>query len=115
MKNNLIIKFNYIQNKLKILNINKLFKECYNLTINKDIIWIILNKSFINLKINNNLNKNLILIIKIILNQEKEHLELLKNVKVKLILIIMQLNKLNLILILVKYKLYNKLKYSSCN
>ena len=74
MKNNLIIKFNYIQSKLKILNINKLFKECYNLTINKDIIWIKLNKSFINLKINNNLNKNLIFIIKIILNQEKEHL-----------------------------------------
>ena len=85
MKNNIIIKLNHIQNKLKILNINRLFKECYNLIINKDLILIKLNKSFIILKINKNLNENLILIIKIILNQEKDHLELLKNIKVKLI------------------------------
>ena len=45
--------------------------------------------------------------------QEKDHLELLKNVKVNLIINFMQLNKLNNImdkLILLKYKLFNKLK-----
>ena len=44
--------------------------------------------------------------------QEKVLLELLKNVKVKLIIIIMQLNILNnkkVILILMNYKLDNKL------
>ena len=85
MENNIIIKFKITSNKLRILNINKLFKVCYNLIINKNLIQIKLNKNFIILKINYNLNKNLIFIIKIILNQEKDHLELLKNVKVKLI------------------------------
>ena len=59
---------------------------------------------------NINLNKNLIL--KKELNQEKVLLELLKNVLVNLIIIIMQLNILNkqkVILILMNYKLDNKL------
>ena len=45
-------------------------------------------------------------------NQEKVLLELLNNVKVKLIIIIMQLNILNnkkVILVLMNYKLDNKL------
>ena len=60
-----------------------------------------------NLKVNNNLIMNLILIKE--LYQEKVLLVLLKNVKVKLMINIMQLNKQKLILILMKYKLYNKL------
>ena len=64
---------------------------------------------FINLKLNNNLKMNLI--FKKELYQEKVNMKLLNNVKVKLI-IIMQLNILNnqkLILILMNYKLDNKL------
>ena len=59
---------------------------------------------------NINLNKNLISIKE--LYQEKVLLELLKNVLVNLMIIIMQLNILNnqkLMLILMNYKLDNKL------
>ena len=65
---------------------------------------------FINLKLNQNLKMNLI--FKKELNQEKVLLELLKIVKVKLIINNMQLNMLNkqkVILILMNYKLDNKL------
>ena len=56
---------------------------------------------------NFNLKMNLILIKDFY--QEKVHLELLKNVLVIMIINIMQLNNLKLILILMKYKLDNKL------
>ena len=62
---------------------------------------------FINLKLNQNLKMNLI--FKKELYQEKVLLELLKTVLVKLIINIMQLNNQKLILILMNYKLYNKL------
>ena len=65
---------------------------------------------FINLKLNNNLKMNLI--FKKDNYQEKVLLELLKIVKVKLIINNMQLNMLNnqkVILILMNYKLDNKL------
>ena len=65
---------------------------------------------FIHLKLNNNLMMNLI--FKKELYQEKVLLELLKIVKVKLIINNMQLNMLNnqkVILILMNYKLDNKL------
>ena len=62
---------------------------------------------FIDLKLNNNLKMNLI--FKKELYQEKVLLELLKIVKVKLIILIMQLNNQKLILILMNYKLDNKL------
>ena len=55
-----------------------------------DLILNKLNKTFINLKLNNNLMMNLI--FKKDNYQEKVLLELLKNVKVKLIILIMQLN-----------------------
>ena len=63
-----------------------------------------------NLKVNNNLKMNLILVKEVY--QEKVLLELLKIVLVKLIRNIMQLNILNnqkVILILMNYKLDNKL------
>ena len=65
---------------------------------------------FTNLKLNQNLKMNLI--FKKDNYQEKVLLELLNNVKVKLIIFIMQLNILNnqkVILILMNYKLDNKL------
>ena len=49
------------------------------------------------------------LIFKKEMYQEKVLLELLNNVKVKMIINIMQLNNQKLILILMKYKLDNKL------
>ena len=77
------------------------------------IKYIILNKynkKYISLKLNNNLKMNLI--FKKDNYQEKVLLELLNNVKVKIIILIMQLNILNnqkVILILMNYKLDNKL------
>ena len=65
---------------------------------------------FTNLKLNQNLKMNLI--FKKEIYQEKVLLELLKIVKVKLIINNMQLNMLNnqkVILILMNYKLDNKL------
>ena len=65
---------------------------------------------FTNLKLNQNLKMNLI--FKKEFTQEKVLLELLKIVKVKLIINNMQLNMLNnqkVILILMNYKLDNKL------
>ena len=65
---------------------------------------------FIILKLNNNFKMNLILVKEVY--QEKVLLELLKIVKVKVIINIMQLNILNnqkVILILMNYKLDNKL------
>ena len=56
-----------------------------------------------------NFNLKMNLIFKKELYQEKVLLELLKNVNVKLIINIMQLNNQKLILILMNYKLDNKL------
>ena len=64
------------------------------------IIFIILNLNY-NLKMN--------LIFKKELYQEKVNMKWLNNVKVKLIINIMQLNNQKLILILMNYKLDNKL------
>ena len=77
----------------------------------KDIISIKYNKEYISLKMNINLNMNLILIKEF--NQEKVLLVLLKNVLVNLIIFIMQLNILNnknTKLILKKLKLDYKYK-----
>ena len=74
--------------KYKIIFIKKLLKECYNLILMIDIIFNKLIKIYMILKINNNLKKNLIFQQEY--NQDKELLELLKDVKVKLIINIMQ-------------------------
>ena len=90
--------------------------ECYNLIQKKDIILNKLILIYIHLNHKNNLIKNLILYKE--LYQEKEHLEQLKNVKVKQIINIMQLNMLNNQkdkLILLNYKLDNKLKILNLN
>ena len=63
----------------------------------KELILIRLIQIYINLKMNFNLNKNLILIK--VYKQEKELLVQLKNVKVNLINHIMQLNELNNLMI----------------
>ena len=82
--------------------------ECYNIILNKDIIFNKFYIKFIILKINNNLKKNLIFNKDNI--QDKDHLELSKNVKVNLINYIMLLNiqnKINIKLILQNYKQVN--------
>ena len=58
--------------------------ECYNIILMKDLIFNKFQIKFIILKINNNLKKNLIFKKDNI--QDKELLELLKNVKVNLLI-----------------------------
>ena len=79
-----------------------IIKVEYKLTKSKNI--------FIHLKLNNNFRMNLILVKE--KYQDMVQMELLKIVKVNLIINIMQLNILNkqkVILILMNYKLDNKL------
>ena len=90
-------------------NLNKFYKECYNLIQNKELIFYKLLIKFIILNQNNNLKKNLIFKKEIF--QDKVLLELLKNVKINLMKYFMQLNILNnqkIKQILLNYKQDNK-------
>ena len=56
-----MIKLNYLLNKLIIILIKQFYIKCYNLNFKKEVILNRLMNNYMNLKIKNNLIKNLIL------------------------------------------------------